>query len=161
MVPVAHGGSGTAYRAAVTGGQASPLGNESFKEISVSGKDNFVWLQNAEPLSLYCSDETDGESLRACEQIFDPLLSYKVGGVEVEKNGLASDYSPNADLTEWTIKLRSGAKFSDGTAVTAQDVVATYAVEWDAANKLHVGNTGNFDYWTGLFGAFLNAKPAQ
>ncbi len=160
MVPVAHGGSATVYKATVKGGQASPLGNESFKEIE-TGKDNFVWVQNAEPLSLYCSDETDGESLRACEQIFDPLLSYKIGGVEVEKNGVASDYSPNADLTEWTIKLRPGVKFSDGTALTAQDVVATYAVEWDVANKLHVGNTGNFDYWTGLFGAFLNPKPAK
>jgi len=160
MIPVAHGGSATVYRSEVQGGQASPLGNESFAAVSVPNKDNFVWLQNAEPLSLYCSDETDGESLRACEQVFDPLLSYKIGGVEVEKNGLASDYSPNADLTEWTIKLRD-AKFSDGTAVTAQDVVATYAAQWDAANPLHVGNTGNFDYWSSLFGAFLNPKPAK
>jgi len=160
MIPVAHGGSATVYRSVVKGGQASPLGNESFKDIEVPGKDNFVWVQNAEPLSLYCSDETDGESLRACEQIFDPLLSYKIGGVEVEKNGLATDYTPNADLTEWTIKLRD-AKFSDGTPVTASDVVATYAVQWDAANKLHVGNTGNFDYWSSLFSAFLNPKPAK
>jgi ABC-type transport system substrate-binding protein len=159
MVPVAHGGSATVYRSEVQGGQASPLGNESFKDISVPGKETFVWLQNAEPLSLYCSDETDGESLRACEQIFDPLLSYKIGGVEVEKLGLATDYTPNGDLTEWTIKLRPEAKFSDGTPLTAADVVATYSVQWDAANKLHVGNTGNFDYWTSLFGGFLNPKP--
>ena len=52
-----------------------------------------------------------------------------------------------------------GVKFSDGTPLTAKDVVATYAVQWDVANKLHVGNTGNFDYWTGPFGAFLNAPP--
>ncbi len=44
--------------------------------------------------------------------------------------------------------------------ITAEDVVATYAVQWDAANPLHVGNTGNFDYWTYLFTAFLNPKPA-
>ena len=119
-----------------------------------------MWVQNAEPLSLYCGDETDGESLRACEQIFDPLLNYKIGGVDVEK-GLADSWTPNTDLTEWTIKLHPGVKFSDGTALTAKDVVATYAVQWDVANKLHVGNTGNFDYWTGLFGAFLNAPPAK
>ena len=57
-----------------------------------------------EPLSLYCGDETDGESLRACEQIFDPLLNYKIGGVDVEK-GLADSWTINTDLTEWTIKL--------------------------------------------------------
>jgi ABC-type transport system substrate-binding protein len=159
MVPVAHGGSATVYSSKVTGGHSSPLGNESFKVMSVEGKDTFVWLQNAEPLSLYCSDETDGESLRACEQIFDPLLSYKIGGTEVETN-LAESYTPNTDLTEWTIKLRSNAKFSDDSPVTASDVLATFAVQWDAKHPLHAGNTGNFDYWTYLFTKFLNAPPA-
>jgi len=160
MIPVAHGGSATVYGAAVEGAHSSPLGNETFKVMSVPGKDTFVWIQNAEPLSLYCADETDGESLRACEQVFDPLLSYKVGGVEVENN-LAESYEPNTDLTEWTIKLRSGVKFSDNTPLTANDVVATYAVQWDAKHPLHTGNTGNFDYWTYLFTAFLNAPPAE
>ncbi len=42
----------------------------------------------------------------------------------------------------------------------ANDVVMSYAVEWDAANPLHVGRTGNFNYFSALFGAFLNA-PAS
>lgn len=157
MIPVAHGGSATAYKATVVGAHSSPLGNEAFKGMGVAGQDTFVWIQNAEPLSLYCADETDGESLRACEQLFDPLLSYKTGSTEVELN-LATDYKANADLTEWTVMLKPGLKFSDGSALTADDVVATYAVQWDASNPLHVGNTGSFDYWTYLFTAFLNAK---
>lgn len=158
MVPIAHGGSATVWSTGVTeGAQSSPLGNESFKSVA-NGKDTFVWVQNAEPPSLYCGDETDGEALRACEQIFDPLLAYKEGTTEVELN-LAESYTPNTDLTEWTIKLRSGVKFSDGSPLSAKDVVATYAAQWDAKNPLHVGNTGNFDYWTYLFTAFLNAPP--
>lgn len=160
MVPIAHGGSAAVFRADVQGAHTSPLGNENFRVMSRTGKDSLVWIQNAEPLSLYCSDETDGESIRACIQIFDSLLSYKIGGVEVQP-GLADTYTPNADLTEWTFHLRQGAKFSDGTPVTAGDVVMTYGVEWDAGNKLHVGNTGNFDYWSSLFAAFLNAKPSK
>lgn len=159
MVPVAHGGSATAWGADVTGEQSSPLGNEQLRLVQAGTKDTFVWVQNAEPLSLYCADETDGESLRACEQVFDSLLTYKVGGTEVEPN-LASDYKANTDLTEWTFTLRSGVKFSDGSALTAKDVVATMAAQWDAKNPLHVGNTGNFDYWTILFTKFLNAPPA-
>jgi ABC-type transport system substrate-binding protein len=116
-------------------------------------------MQNAEPLSLYCADETDGESLRACEQIFEALLAFKVGGVEVEPS-LANMPTANGDLTEWTVVLRDGVKFSDGTPVTAQDVVATYAVQWDKNHALHKGNTGNFDYWAGLWGAFLEVPPA-
>ncbi len=160
MVPVAWGASATAWSANVQNAQSSPLGNEAFRLMSVPSKDTFVWIQNAEPLSLYCSDETDGESLRACEQIFDPLLTYKVGGTEVEPN-LATDYKANDDLTEWTFTLRSGVKFSDNTPLTAKDVVATYAAQWDVSNPLHTGNTGNFDYWTILFAAFLNAPPSQ
>jgi len=159
MVPVAHGGSATVWKAGVEGAHSSPLGNEAFKVAGIDGQDTFVWMQNAEPLSLYCADETDGESLRACEQIFDPLLSYKIGSTEVEP-GLATECNANDDLTEWTCLLRSGVKFSDGTPLTAEDVVATYAVQWDAAHPLHVGNTGNFDYWTYLFTAFLNPPAA-
>ncbi|MEO5951146.1 MAG: ABC transporter substrate-binding protein, partial [Chloroflexia bacterium] len=72
---------------------------------------------------------------------------------------LAEKYTSNTDLTEWTINLRPGVKFSDGTAMTAKDVVATFGAQWDVKNPLHVGNTGNFDYWTYLFTAFLNAPP--
>jgi ABC-type transport system substrate-binding protein len=112
MVPVAHGGSATVWKAAAEGAHSSPLGNEAFKVAEISGQDTFVWMQNAEPLSLYCADETDGESLRACEQIFDPLLSYRIGSTEVEP-GLATG-AANDDLTEWTCALRSGVKFWTG-----------------------------------------------
>lgn len=160
MVPIAHGGSATVYKSTVQGAYSSPLGTELFSVMSNPGKDQMVWVQNAEPISLYCADEEDGETLRACEQMFDSLLSYKIGGVSVEP-GLAETYTPNADLTQWTLKLRNGVKFSDGTSLAATDVVASYATQWDAANKQHVGRTGTFTYWSALFGGFLNPPPAK
>ncbi len=160
MVPVAHGGSGTAFKADVTGAHASPLGNESFAVMDAGGRDTFVWMQNAEPIGLYCADETDGESLRACEQINEALLSYDVGGTAVQ-TGLAESYEANADLTEWTFKLRPGVKFHDGSALDAKDVILSYAVQWDAAHPLHVGRDGSFTYFSSLFGGFLNAPPAE
>jgi peptide/nickel transport system substrate-binding protein len=39
---------------------------------------------------------------------------------------LAESWSPNADLTEWTFKLRPGVTFHDGSALTAKDVEATF-----------------------------------
>jgi ABC-type transport system substrate-binding protein len=158
MVPVAHGGSAVVFKATVEGAYAAPLTDEQFRLMSIPGQDQIVWSQNAEPLSLYCADETDGETLRACEQIFNSLLAYKPGGTEVEP-ALAEKCDPNTDLTVWTCTLRKGVKFSDGSPLTANDVVATYAVQWDAADPLHVGNTGNFDYWSAFFGGFLNPPP--
>ncbi|HSL76487.1 MAG TPA: ABC transporter substrate-binding protein, partial [Candidatus Limnocylindrales bacterium] len=68
-VIVAHGASGTAFKADVEGSHSSPLSTEIFAVMKAAERDTLVWMQNAEPLSLYCGDETDGESLRACEQV--------------------------------------------------------------------------------------------
>ncbi len=159
MIPVAHGGSATAFKATAEGAHASPLTNERFSVVEIPGQDTLVWMQNAEPIGLYCADETDGESLRACEQVNEPLLNYEVGGTAVEP-ALAESYEANKDLTEWTFKLRSGVKFHDGSELDAQDVIASYTVQWDAASPLHKGRVGDFAYFSALFGAFKNA-PAE
>jgi peptide/nickel transport system substrate-binding protein len=156
MVPISHGGSATAYKAAVEGTHSSPLGNETFAVMSIPRQDTFVWMQNAEPISLYCADETDGESLRGCEQITESLYKYEIGGTASQPN-LAKSCDPNTDLTEWTCTLQEGVKFSDGSDLDANDVVTTLTIQWDASNPLHKGNTGAFDYWAGLWGGFLNA----
>jgi peptide/nickel transport system substrate-binding protein len=39
---------------------------------------------------------------------------------------LAESWSPNADGTVWTFKLRQGVKFHNGNTMTADDVVATF-----------------------------------
>ena len=156
MIPVAHGGSGVVYQAGIEGAHASPLGNEYFAAVN-NGKDTFVWMQNAEPISLYCNDETDGESLRACEQTLESLLSYEVGATDVQP-GLATACEPSEDLTEWTCTLRDGVKFHDGSSLDANDVVMSWVVAWDAANPLHIGNTGAFEYFTYLWGDLLNAE---
>jgi len=157
MVPISHGGSATAYQADVDGAHSSPLGNEYFAVMDPGGRDTFVWMQNAEPISLYCGDETDGESLRACEQIVQALLTYEIGATAVEP-ALATSCDPNEDLTVWTCHLREGVLFHDGSTLDANDVVVSYGIQWDAANPLHVGNTGQFAYWGALWGGFLNAE---
>ncbi|HEU5097508.1 MAG TPA: ABC transporter substrate-binding protein, partial [Roseiflexaceae bacterium] len=159
MVPVAHGGSAVAFKADVKDAQTSPLGNEVFAAMDPGGRDTFVWMQNAEPGGLYCGDETDGESLRACNMVTEGLLAYEKGGTK-SVPALATSCDPNEDLTVWTCKLRENVKFHDGSDLDANDVVMSYYVQWDAASPLHKGRTGNYDYFSGLWGGFMNAKPA-
>lgn len=159
-IPIAYGGSAVAFKADVEGAHASPLSNEQFAAMAVEGRDQLVWMQNGEPSGLYCADETDGEALRVCEQINESLLAYEVGGTEVVPS-LAEDYEANDDLTEWTFTLREGVTFHDGTALDAGDVVASYRVQWDAADPLHVGREGLFTYFEALFGGFLNPPPDE
>jgi len=156
MIPVAHGVNAIAYKATVEGQQASPLADEMFNLMSVPGQDALNFIQNAEPISLFCNDETDGESLRPCYHIFDTLYWYKPDTAELVPTA-AESFTASADLKEWTFTLRKDLKFSDGTALDANDVVQTFVVEWDASNPLHKGNTGVFEYFSGFFGTKLNA----
>ncbi len=160
MIPVAHGGSGTAYRADVTGAHSSPLGNEGLFAMKAGDRDQIVWLQNGEPGGLFCGDVTDGESLRVCEQLFEGLYSYAIGGTAPEP-GLAESCTANADSTVWTCALRDGVTFHNGATLGSDDVLLTYAMQWDAAHPLHVGQEGLFEYWSYLFAGYLNPPPAS
>lgn len=73
---------------------------------------------------------------------------------------LAESYTSNDALTEWTFKLRSGVKFHDGSDFDATDVVDSFTAQWDAASPLHKGRTGDYTYFSALFGGFLNPPPA-
>ena len=123
--------------------------------MQAGDRDQLVFVQGAEPGGLYCADETDGEALRVCEQIVDPLLQYKTGETTSEP-ALAESWESNDDLTEWTFHLRDGVTFSDGSAFDATDVIESYRAQWDAADPRHVGREGLFQYWGALFGGFVN-----
>jgi peptide/nickel transport system substrate-binding protein len=163
MIPISHGGWASlnslavAYRKAVEGAYANPFGFENFATLSLPGKDTFMWVQDAEPTSLYCADETNIESLRACAQATETLYRYR-NGEAVAQPGLAEVCRPNEDLTVWTCTLRKGIKFHDGSLLDANDVVFNFMVWWDATNPLHKGNSGAFTYFSTLWGAFLNGS---
>lgn len=158
-VIVAHGASGTAFKADVENSHSSPLSSEIFSVMKAGDRDTLVWMQNAEPLSLYCADETDGESLRACEQTNEALYAYEVGGTKAVPS-LATECAPNDDASVWTCTLRDGVKFHDGADLDANDVVVSYAAQWDTKHPLHIGRSGAFEYFPGLWGGFLN-PPAS
>ena len=63
------------------------------------------------------------------------------------------------DVTEYTFHLRKDVKFSDGAALDANDVVASFVSQWDAKDPNHKGRTGTFEYFGAFFGTILNAPP--
>ena len=158
MVPVATGNSSTAWAASVDGAHSSPLGNEEFRVVS-TGDDDLVWVQNAEPISFYCADETDGESLRACEQVLESLYGYEIAGTDTIPR-LAEECAPNETFDVWTCTLREGVKFHNGADFDAQDVVTTYAHVWDRSNPMHQPLSSQYYYLSGLWQGFLDPNPA-
>ena len=63
----------------------------------------------------------DGETFRVSRQLFDTLITYAPGTSDLAP-GLATEWTPNADFTEWTFTLREGVKFHDGTDFNAEAV---------------------------------------
>ena len=156
MVPIANGAAASAALATVDNAHFRPFGAPLFAKVD-PGKDTFVFMQNAEPISLFCQDETDGESLAPCQQVVETLLGYAIDSGNVVPE-LATACTANADSTVWTCALREGVTFHDGTKMDANDVVASWAAGIDAANANHMGNTGAFEYYSYLFDGLMNLE---
>jgi ABC-type transport system substrate-binding protein len=158
MVPVAHGAPADAALADVEMALPAVLGPPDLWTLVPGDRDTLVYLKAAEPISLYCMDETDGESLDACKMTTEGLYEYNYKGESLPT--LATECVANADATVFTCTLREGVLFHDGSTFDANDVVRTWDAGFNAASEYHLGNTGAFEYPSYLFDALMNL-PAE
>ena len=150
MVPIVHGSAAYAALKTLDNAHAAPLGPPLYFTMTPAEGTTLVAMQNAEPISLYCADETDGESLSACRMVTEGLYVYNQEGAATP--ALATGFEANDDATVWTFTLRDGVVFHNGSKLDANDVVASYAAALDATSPYHLGNTGSFEYPAYLFG---------
>jgi peptide/nickel transport system substrate-binding protein/oligopeptide transport system substrate-binding protein len=73
-----------------------------------------------EPTAIDPYNAQESEGVQVTQSLFDSLtaIDTKTGKVIP---AAAESWEPNADATVWTFKLKPGAKFADGTPVTAKD----------------------------------------
>lgn len=121
-----------------------------------SSGSTFVFASSADPVLLDPALVSDGESLRITNQIFQSLVSFKLGGSEVVPS-LATSWKPSANAMSWTFTLRKGVKFSDGTALNAAAVCYNYDRWYNFPAALQ--NPAVSYYWNTVFGGF--AHPAK
>ena len=122
-------------------------------------RDQLVWMQNSEPSGLYCGDESDGDALRICQQIFDSLYQYKVGRSRDRSPRSRQSCDPSTDLKTWTCKLREASSSPCRRRSMPTTSSTPTRPSGTPKNPLHVGNAGTFDYFPALFGGFLNPPP--
>ncbi len=79
-------------------------------------------LRSDESPDLDPASTSSGGDVRVLNQIYEHLVYASVGTKEViwEKNGLAKDWTINADHTVYTFELHQGVKFHDGTEFDAE-----------------------------------------
>ncbi|MEX1019129.1 MAG: ABC transporter substrate-binding protein [Litorilinea sp.] len=70
------------------------------------------------------------------QNLMEPLfmLNYETGGID---GWLAESFESNEALDEWTVTLRDGTEWSDGTPLTSEDVVFTIQMLKDNAPLLN------------------------
>ncbi len=143
MIPVGRAGSAAAFRADVAGASVSPLRLERFAAMTPGDRRQLVWLAASEPGGLYCADETGAVAELVCAQTSEGLYGFDpVGTTPIP--ALATSCVPNKELTVWTCTLRAGVRFADGAVLDANDVVHSYAVQWDAEHPRHKGRDAAF-----------------
>lgn len=100
--------------------------NGSSKGASGNGGKDIVSIVNSEPQNPLIPGNTNetggGKVLRA---IFSQLVRFDEKGNAV--NDQAESIKPNADGTQYTIKLKSGLKFSDGTPIKAENYTKAWS----------------------------------
>ena len=160
-IPFGHGAASDVWQARIMNVTPGVLdGTEELSTFEDPDDDNIVFMQNAEPITLFCNDTFDGESFRACHQVSESLLDFAIGGTDVEA-GLAESWETSDDGTVWTFHLREGVTFHDGSALDANDVIATWQMSGDCASPTHVGTGEGFSLWIQYFGAFVNAEACE
>ena len=97
----------------------------------------------ADAITLDPARVTDNESVEVCEQIYDTLLEYHPGSDTIEP-GLATDWRVSEDGTVWTLDIRRGVTFHDGTPLDAHAVVFSLERQRDPNHPHH---HEDFAYW--------------
>jgi peptide/nickel transport system substrate-binding protein len=95
---------------------------------------------------------TDGETFRPARQMYDTLITYAQGTSDLAP-GLATEWTPNAEGTEWTFTLREGVTFHDGTPFDAAAVCFNFD-RW--FNFDSAAAQSQAIYYTDTFGGYAN-----
>lgn len=107
--------------------------------------------RGADTKSLDPIRETDGETFRVTENIYETLVSYEDTNTTVIP-GLAESWEISEDGLTYTFKLRQGVKFHDGTDFNAEAVKFNFDRWMDKSNKYH--NPEGFPYYNDMFGGY-------
>ena len=105
-------------------------------------------IAGVEPAAIDPYNAHESEGIRIAEVLFEGLTTVNDETTNLEP-GVAESWERNDACTDWTFKLRSGTKFSDGTEVTAESFIFgwTRAAKQAAASDVayHMSGIRGYD----------------
>ncbi|MEH7379223.1 ABC transporter substrate-binding protein [Bacillus sp. JJ1533] len=128
------------------GNESPNKGEKPTGEIpSAEVQTELVFGRGGDSVSLDPITTTEGETFKVTVNIFETLINYGEQDTTLQP-GLATDWTPSDDGLEYTLKLREGVKFHDGTDFNAEAVVKNF-------ERWMNGDAEQFPYYT-MFGGF-------
>ncbi|NBE54069.1 peptide ABC transporter substrate-binding protein [Streptomyces boluensis] len=120
------------------GGEA---GSDDMNKGSADPK-GIVTAQLSEPQNpLQPANAKESQGSRVLRTVFATLVDYEPGTGKLQYIN-AESVEPNKDSSVWTVKLKKGWKFHDGTPVTAQSYIDSW--NWSANVKNNQTNSSWF-----------------
>lgn len=89
---------------------------------STSEMSTLIFGRGGDSVTLDPSQMLDGESAKVCDMVYDTLVQYRGATTDIEP-ALAETWESSVDGLTWTLHLRQGVKFHDGTPLNANAVV--------------------------------------
>ena len=93
----------------------------------------FICGKSGDAKSLDHANVTDGESVMVCTNIFDTLVTFKTGSVEL-RPWVAESWETSEDGKTWTFHIRAGLKFHDGTPLDSNAVKFSFDRQMDKSH---------------------------
>lgn len=105
----------------------------SSSEGGSSSDANIITAYNSEPQNpLVPGNTNETGGAKPLQLLFSGLVSFDADGNA--SNEVADSITPNEDATEYTITLKDGWKFTDGTPVTSESFTKAWSYVANAAN---------------------------
>jgi peptide/nickel transport system substrate-binding protein len=111
-------------------------------------KDALIFGRGGDSVGLDPALETDGESFKVCDNIYETLVRFQQETTEVEPS-LATSWEVSSDGLRWTFHLRQGVTFHDGAPLTASAVVFSLERQFKEDHPFHKVE-GAFNYWNDM-----------
>jgi peptide/nickel transport system substrate-binding protein len=115
-----------------------------------------VFGTSADPVVLDGILVSDGESLRAVDQMFEGLVTTEPGSTEITGE-LATSWEVSDDGLEWIFDLQEGVTFHDGEAFDAEAVCFNFDRWYNFTGDLQ--NADATYYYQAVFRGFADGGP--
>lgn len=138
------------------GGGSGPSGPDD--NPTDSGGETLVFAGTADPVVLDGALVSDGESIRAIEQIFEGLVNTTPGKTDIIP-ALAKSWDTSSDGLTWTFHLQDGVKFQDGTDFNAAAVCTNFDRWYNFSGILQSPSVSY--YWSTVMGGFAKNEDTS